>query len=99
MTCAQSRATAPGTSLPLPVAAAPAWASIMVSSQAHTTGLTLIFTVAVIWIAASFVVQSIEGELHPFLLSFFCNLLFLIYLPLSFWKEQSGCVHCLFTPP
>lgn len=64
----------------------------MYDSKVHATGLSLIFTVAVIWIAASFIVQSIEEKLHPFLLTFFCNLLFLIYIPISIWQRKRGCV-------
>jgi hypothetical protein len=49
----------------------------------HAIGIALIVAVALIWQAASFIVQSIEGELHPVLLTFLCNVLFLIYFPLS----------------
>jgi solute carrier family 35, member F5 len=73
---------------------------MLTASKAHVTGLILIFLVAVIWIAASFIVQSIEGELHPFLLTFFCNTLFLIYLPLSAIQRRRRCASiygsCLF---
>lgn len=62
----------------------------MYAPKDHATGLLLIFTVAVIWIAASFIVQSIEETLHPFLLTFFCNLLFLIYIPLSLLQQRRG---------
>ncbi|CAN8269570.1 unnamed protein product [Cochlearia groenlandica] len=46
-------------------------------------GLIYIFAVATIWIAASFVVQSVvDGGVSPFLITFICNSLFVVYLPL-----------------
>lgn len=46
-------------------------------------GLIYIFAVATIWIAASFVVQSVVDEgVSPFLITYICNSLFVIYLPL-----------------
>nr|GEU93419.1 thiamine-repressible mitochondrial transport protein THI74 isoform X1 [Tanacetum cinerariifolium] len=46
-------------------------------------GLTYILAVATIWIAASFVVQSVvDGGVSPFLITYICNSLFVIYLPL-----------------
>ncbi|XP_071918683.1 thiamine-repressible mitochondrial transport protein THI74 [Coffea arabica] len=46
-------------------------------------GLLYIFAVATIWIAASFVVQSVvDGGVSPFLVTYICNSLFLVYIPL-----------------
>lgn len=46
-------------------------------------GLVYIFAVATIWIAASFVVQSVVDEgASPFIVTYICNSLFLVYLPL-----------------
>ncbi|CAL9219943.1 unnamed protein product [Arabidopsis halleri] len=46
-------------------------------------GLMYLFAVATIWIAASFVVQSVvEAGVSPFLITFICNSLFVVYLPL-----------------
>ncbi|CAN6921981.1 unnamed protein product [Brassica oleracea] len=46
-------------------------------------GLTYIFAVATIWIASSFVVQSVvDAGVSPFLITFICNSLFVVYLPL-----------------
>ncbi|KAL6516243.1 hypothetical protein OROGR_019548 [Orobanche gracilis] len=48
-----------------------------------TLGLVYIFAVATIWIAASFVVQSVVDEgVSPFLVTYICNSLFVVYLPL-----------------
>lgn len=75
-------------------------------------GLTYIFSVAVIWIAASFVVQSVvDAGVSPFLITYICNSLFVIYIPLVeigrhledkygsllFWRsrEDSTCLHHL----
>ncbi|KAL3828135.1 hypothetical protein ACJIZ3_016937 [Penstemon smallii] len=46
-------------------------------------GLVYILAVATIWIAASFVVQSVVDEgVSPFLLTYICNSLFVVYIPL-----------------
>ncbi|GFP94388.1 uncharacterized vacuolar membrane protein yml018c [Phtheirospermum japonicum] len=46
-------------------------------------GLIYIFLVATIWIAASFVVQSVVDEgVSPFLVTYICNSLFVVYIPL-----------------
>ncbi|XVF21401.1 hypothetical protein REPUB_Repub12eG0087200 [Reevesia pubescens] len=46
-------------------------------------GLLYIFSVAAIWIAASFVVQSVvDGGVSPFLITYICNSLFIVYIPL-----------------
>lgn len=46
-------------------------------------GLIYIFLVAAIWIAASFVVQSVVDEgVSPFLVTYICNSLFIVYIPL-----------------
>ncbi|XP_016432713.1 thiamine-repressible mitochondrial transport protein THI74 [Nicotiana tabacum] len=46
-------------------------------------GLVYILTVASIWIAASFVVQSVvDAGVSPFLVTYICNSLFVIYIPL-----------------
>lgn len=46
-------------------------------------GLIYILAVATIWVAASFVVQSVVGGgVSPFLITYICNSLFVVYLPL-----------------
>ncbi|GMJ09017.1 hypothetical protein like AT3G07080 [Hibiscus trionum] len=46
-------------------------------------GLLYIFAVAAIWIAASFVVQSVvDAGVSPFLITYICNSLFIVYIPL-----------------
>lgn len=46
-------------------------------------GLIYIVAVAVIWIAASFVVQSVvDAGVSPFLITYICNSLFVVYIPL-----------------
>ncbi|KAF6135793.1 hypothetical protein GIB67_028649 [Kingdonia uniflora] len=48
-----------------------------------TLGLIYIVSVATIWIAASFVVQSVvDSGVSPFLLTYICNSLFIVYLPI-----------------
>lgn len=42
-----------------------------------------VVAVAVIWIVASFVVQSVvDSGVSPFLISYVCNTLFLVYIPI-----------------
>ncbi|KAI4319328.1 hypothetical protein MLD38_032936 [Melastoma candidum] len=46
-------------------------------------GLTYIVAVAIIWIAASFVVQSVvDAGVSPFLITYICNSLFVVYIPI-----------------
>lgn len=46
-------------------------------------GLIYIVAVAGIWIAASYVVQSVVDDgISPFLITYICNSLFIIYIPL-----------------
>ncbi|WOG95021.1 hypothetical protein DCAR_0314323 [Daucus carota subsp. sativus] len=46
-------------------------------------GLSYIVLVAIIWIASSFVVQSVvDSGVSPFLITYTCNSLFVVYLPL-----------------
>ncbi|KAG0496167.1 hypothetical protein HPP92_000858 [Vanilla planifolia] len=46
-------------------------------------GVAYIITVAAIWIAASYIVQSVvDAGVSPFLLSYICNSLFVVYIPL-----------------
>ena len=46
-------------------------------------GLTYIVAVAAIWIAASYVVQSVvDGGVSPFLITYICNSLFVVYIPI-----------------
>lgn len=46
-------------------------------------GLVYIVAVAAIWIAASYLVQSVvDAGVSPFLLSYICNSLFLVYIPI-----------------
>ncbi|XP_078439760.1 thiamine-repressible mitochondrial transport protein THI74-like [Wolffia australiana] len=51
-------------------------------------GLFFIAAVAAIWIAASYIVQSVvSGGVSPFLITYICNSLFIVYIPLA---EISG---------
>ncbi|XP_050208218.1 thiamine-repressible mitochondrial transport protein THI74 [Mercurialis annua] len=67
-------------------------------------GLIYIVAVATIWIAASFVVQSVvDAGVSPFLITYICNSLFVVYIPLVeigryvedsygsliFWRKRS----------
>ncbi|XP_010274907.1 PREDICTED: solute carrier family 35 member F5-like isoform X1 [Nelumbo nucifera] len=55
----------------------------MSSVRRWILGLIYIFAVATIWIAASFVVQSVvDSGVSPFLITYICNSLFVIYIPI-----------------
>ena len=46
-------------------------------------GLIYIVAVASIWIAASYIVQSVvDGGVSPFLITYICNSLFVVYIPI-----------------
>ncbi|KAK1316218.1 hypothetical protein QJS10_CPA05g01998 [Acorus calamus] len=46
-------------------------------------GLTYILAVAVIWIGASYIVQTVVDEgISPFIITYICNSLFVIYIPI-----------------
>uniref|UniRef100_A0A7C8Z8B8 EamA domain-containing protein n=1 Tax=Opuntia streptacantha TaxID=393608 RepID=A0A7C8Z8B8_OPUST len=48
-----------------------------------TLGVIYIVAVAAIWIASSYVVQSVvDAGISPFLITYICNSLFVIYIPL-----------------
>ncbi|KAG0588587.1 hypothetical protein KC19_2G254500 [Ceratodon purpureus] len=55
-------------------------------------GMVYVIAVAIIWIIASFVVQSVVGAgVSPFLITYLCNSLFIVYLPIVeggkvFWE-------------
>ncbi|KAK9282223.1 hypothetical protein L1049_005137 [Liquidambar formosana] len=68
-------------------------------------GVTYIVAVAIIWIAASYVVQSVvDSGVSPFLITYICNSLFVVYIPmveigryledrygsLCFWRNKKG---------
>lgn len=68
-------------------------------------GLIYIVAVATIWIAASYVVQSVvDSGVSPFLITYICNSLFIVYIPiyeigryvedkygsLWFWRNRKG---------
>ncbi|XP_015086222.1 thiamine-repressible mitochondrial transport protein THI74 [Solanum pennellii] len=60
-------------------------------------GLVYIITVASIWIAASFVVQSVvDAGVSPFLVTYLCNSLFIVYIPfieiVHFLEDKYGTV-------
>ena len=51
-------------------------------------GYAFIAAVCVIWVFGSFLVESLEGQgLSPLLLTFICNALFVVLLPVYFVKE------------
>lgn len=56
----------------------------MTSVWRWVLGLIYIIAVASIWIAASFVVQSVvDAGVSPFLITYICNSLFVIYIPIA----------------
>lgn len=66
------------------------WQKISTQQKQWCLGLVFIFAVTVIWVIASFVVQEVESAgLHPFLLSYIANSLFIVYLPIH-WLVSQG---------
>lgn len=52
--------------------------------QRWILGLIYIVAIAAIWIAASYIVQSVvDAGVSPFLVTYICNSLFMIYIPLA----------------
>ena len=52
-------------------------------SRKWIQGMSLVLVVALIWIVASYVVQSVEEDgLAPFVLTYICNSLFIVLIPL-----------------
>ena len=57
---------------------------LYVTQRNHALGLSFVLCVAVIWVAASFLVQDlVHAGLDPFLLTYIANSLFIALLPLS----------------
>ncbi|GAQ88047.1 hypothetical protein KFL_003960080 [Klebsormidium nitens] len=53
-------------------------------------GMSFVTAVALIWVVASFVVQAVEAAgTTPFLLTYICNSLFILYIPLT--EATRGC--------
>ncbi|WOL12015.1 thiamine-repressible mitochondrial transport protein THI74-like [Canna indica] len=58
-------------------------------------GLIYILAVATIWIAASYIVQSVvDSGVSPFLITYICNSLFVLYIPIveigRYFEDSSG---------
>ncbi|XP_064947344.1 uncharacterized protein LOC135627116 [Musa acuminata AAA Group] len=52
-------------------------------TQRWVLGLIYILAVATIWIAASYIVQSVvDSGVSPFLITYICNSLFVVYIPI-----------------
>lgn len=61
-----------------------AWSSSDVKQRSQVLGVCFVLTVAVIWVAASFLVQILEQQgLNPFLLTYIANSLFVVLVPVS----------------
>ena len=53
-------------------------------------GASFVIVVAIIWVAFSFVVKEVEEQgLHPFLLTYIANSLFVVYLPIHWAVQRS----------
>ncbi|KAL0027142.1 hypothetical protein WJX79_010145 [Trebouxia sp. C0005] len=60
------------------------WSQLNPGQQEQALGLSFVFCVAVIWVAASFLVQDLEREgINPFVLTYIANSLFIVLLPIS----------------
>ena len=70
-------------------------AATVLSRKGWALGLGLVFAVAVIWVAASYVVKAVvsaESGMRPLLFTYICNTLFVVYVPifelLAYWKSR-----------
>jgi hypothetical protein len=59
------------------------------TANERLAGLTIVIIVAMIWIVSSFVVQ--ELRLHPFLITYICNIMFVLYIPVIATRDISRC--------
>ncbi len=60
------------------------WSQLNSGQQEQALGLCFVFCVAVIWVAASFLVQDLENDgINPFVLTYIANSLFIVLLPIS----------------
>lgn len=63
----------------------------------RSVGILLVLTVSLIWILASYLVQYLEDQkVSPFLITYICNTLFLIFLPLVWIKRKFLTKYALF---
>lgn len=61
-----------------------AWSNVDDKQRNQIVGLCFVFSVAVIWVAASFLVQNLEQQgINPFLLTYIANSLFVVLIPVS----------------
>lgn len=70
-------------------------AATVLRRKGWALGLGLVFAVAVIWVAASYVVKAVvsaESGMRPLLFTYICNTLFVVYVPifelLAYWKSR-----------
>ena len=55
-------------------------------------GIACTVVAAIIWVLASFIVQKVEDEgLSPIILSYIANSLFVVFLPLEYFRKQDNC--------
>ena len=70
-----------------------AWSECDAKQREQALGFCFILTVAVIWVAASFLVQNLEQQgINPFLLTYIANSLFIVLIPVSIAFSRGGSV-------
>lgn len=67
------------------------------AAQRWILGLMYIITIAAIWITASYITQSVvDAGVSPFLVTYICNSLFMVYIPLveigHHFNDSSKCI-------
>ena len=69
------------------------WSSLDVKKNEQALGLCFVLSVAVIWVAASFLVQNLEGRgINAFVLTYIANSLFIILIPVSIFTKAPTAV-------
>ena len=68
-----------------------AWSTCDARQREQALGICFVITVAVIWVAASFLVQNLEQQgINPFLLTYIANSLFIVLIPVSIASSTGG---------
>lgn len=68
-----------------------AWSRFDTRHREQALGIFFIFTVAVIWVAASFLVQNLEQQgINPVVLTYIANSLFIVLIPVSILSPRKG---------
>ena len=70
-----------------------AWSGCDTRHRQQALGICFILTVAVIWVAASFLVQNLEQQgINPVVLTYIANSLFIVLIPVAILSPRKESV-------